>query len=71
MQSTLYRSLARKTAGRFSPTSSLSSRLFGSKRGVPGNPLGTIGIYNDQEAIKGIDEEALRDTVRKISKMIG
>jgi hypothetical protein len=70
MQSTLYRSLTRNTAGKFSPTR-LSSRLFGSKRGAPGNPLGTIAIYNDQEAIKDIDEEALRDTVRKISKLIG
>lgn len=48
-----------------------ATRLFGSKRGVPGNPLGTIAIYNDQDDITDIDENALRETVKKISKIIG
>jgi probable rRNA maturation factor len=49
----------------------LSTRLFGTKRGVPGNPLGTIAIYNDQDALKDIDEDALRETIQRISKIIG
>ncbi|VEU44707.1 unnamed protein product [Pseudo-nitzschia multistriata] len=47
------------------------TRLFGSKKGVPGNPLGTVSIYNDQEALKEIDEDALQRTVHRISKIIG
>jgi len=34
-------------------------------------PLGTIAIYNDQQALPNIDEEALQETVRKISKLLG
>lgn len=53
-------------------TSGPSTRLFGSKRGVPGNnPLGTVSIYDEQEAIKDIDETALRRTVERISKILG
>ena len=48
-----------------------STRLFGSKRGVPGNPLGNVAIYNDQDDIKDIDEEALQKTVHRISKILG
>jgi probable rRNA maturation factor len=48
-----------------------ASRLFGSKQGVPGNPLGTIEIYNDQTSLTTIDEKKLRDTVQRISKIIG
>lgn len=47
------------------------SRLFGSKRGVPGNPLGTISIYNEQTDLPNIDENALHETVQKISKILG
>ncbi len=47
------------------------TRLFGSKRGVPGNPLGTVAIYNDQESIENIDEEALKTTIERISKILG
>lgn len=47
------------------------TRLFGTKRGVPGNPFGTIAIYNDQTAISNIDELALQDTVQRISKALG
>ena len=45
--------------------------MFGSKRGVPVNPLGTTEIYNDQEDLKDIDEDALRETVQRISKILG
>jgi probable rRNA maturation factor len=46
-------------------------RLFGSKRGVAGNPLGTVAIYNDQQAIPNIDESALQETVQKIARILG
>ena len=46
-------------------------RLFGSKRGVPGNPLGKIDIYDDQDVITDIDQDALRETVQRISKILG
>ena len=42
------------------------TRLFGSKRGVTGHPLGTVAIYNEQDAIQDIDEEALQTTVERI-----
>lgn len=50
---------------------SINTRLFGSKRGVPGNPLGNIEIYNEQKAIPNIDERALHETVQRISKILG
>eukprot|EP00537_Pseudo-nitzschia_pungens_P007774 CAMPEP_0172366846 /NCGR_PEP_ID=MMETSP1060-20121228/17594_1 /TAXON_ID=37318 /ORGANISM="Pseudo-nitzschia pungens, Strain cf. cingulata" /LENGTH=327 /DNA_ID=CAMNT_0013090869 /DNA_START=464 /DNA_END=1447 /DNA_ORIENTATION=- len=49
----------------------VSSRLFGSQRGVPGNPPGTVSIYNDQETLGDIDEDALERTVQRISKILG
>merc|ERR1712166_646050 len=62
----------RKLAGyTVTTTTSPTTRLFGSKRGVPGNPSGTISIYNDQKALKDIDEDSIRNTVRKISKLVG
>eukprot|EP00980_Cylindrotheca_fusiformis_P015458 scaffold4347_cov117-Cylindrotheca_fusiformis.AAC.2 len=71
MQSIVSRSLAvQMTSVRFS-SCKFPSRLFGSKRGVPDSPLGTIEIYDDQEAIKDIDKGRLRDTIRRISKIIG
>lgn len=48
-----------------------TTRLFGSKRGVPGNPLGVVSIYDEQESLKEIDEAALRTTVQRISKILG
>ena len=57
-------------SGIIAPVSSLG-RLFGSKAGIPGTPLGTIFIYNDQAALKDIDEDALRNTVHRIAKIIG
>ena len=62
----LYRSLASNTFRKVP-----SSRMFGSKRGIPNNPLGTIAIYNDQNALMDINEDALRQTVQKISKLLG
>ena len=55
---------------RTNPTD-FTTRLFGSKRGVPENPLGTVAIYNEQDAISDIDEAALRTTVERISKILG
>jgi probable rRNA maturation factor len=46
-------------------------RLFGSKRGIPGSPPGKNEIYDDQDALKNIDQDALQDTIRRISKIIG
>jgi probable rRNA maturation factor len=59
------------TAKTSMPPISSSSRLFGSKAGVPGNPPGTIGIYNDQIDIPNIDQESLRGTIHRISKILG
>jgi rRNA maturation RNase YbeY len=53
------------------PITSQSLRLFGTKRGVPGNPPGTVGIYNEQTVLPSIDEEALRRTIHKIGQLIG
>ena len=48
-----------------------TTRLFGTKRGIQGNPPGCVSIYNDQKSIKGINEDAISDTISKISKLIG
>jgi len=48
-----------------------TTRLLGTKRGIQGNPPGCISIYNDQKSIKGINEDAISDTISKISKLIG
>ncbi len=56
---------------RANPTIFTTTKLFGSKRGVPENPLGTISIYNEQDAIPDVDEDALRTTVERISKILG
>ena len=37
----------------------VKSRMFGSKRGIEGNPPGKIEIYNEQEALNEIDEDGL------------
>jgi rRNA maturation RNase YbeY len=52
-------------------TNASTTRLFGSKRGVPGNPLGIVSIYDEQVALKEIDLAALRTTVQRISKILG
>lgn len=62
----------RKTSGYIiTATTSQTIRLFGSKRGMPGNPPGTVAIYNDQKTLKGIDENAIRNTTRRILKLVG
>ena len=71
MNSVLGRTLARKMRSNVMLVPRQSTRLFGSKRGVPGNPLGKVEVYNDQDAIKDIDEKALQDTVHRISKILG
>ena len=48
-----------------------TTRLFGTKRGIEGNPPGCISIYNDQISLKGINEDAISDTISRISKLIG
>lgn len=48
-----------------------TTRLFGSKRGVQGNPLGTVSIYDEQEVLKDIDVTALRTIVQRISTVLG
>ena len=61
----------RYTSATTTITNASTTRLFGSKRGVPGNPLGIVSIYDEQEALKEIDEAALRTTVQRISKILG
>jgi rRNA maturation RNase YbeY len=65
--------ITQQSTRQLTPTPFCHSRLFGSKAGMPGNnnPLGTIAIYNDQGTIKNINEDALSDTIRRISKIIG
>jgi probable rRNA maturation factor len=46
-------------------------RLFGTKAGVSGNPPGTIAIYNEQTTLPNIDQEALKGTIHRISKLLG
>jgi hypothetical protein len=70
MQNVIRRSFAHNTF-RKARFNIFSSRLFGTKRGVPNSPLGDVSIYNDQEALKNIDVEALEATVRNIQKIIG
>jgi probable rRNA maturation factor len=62
---------ARKYSTNFKIPRTFSPRLFGSKAGVPENPPGTVAIYNDQQDIPDIDEEALRGTIHRISKILG
>ena len=45
--------------------------LFGSRAGVDGNPAGNIDIFNEQNSISDIDQEALRETIRRIGQIIG
>ena len=64
----------------FSPTTNRPSHslhnsrkfaLFGSRAGIGGNPPGKIQIFNEQDSMSNIDEEALRKTIRRISELIG
>ena len=45
--------------------------LFGSRAGIVGNPPGKIQIFDEQDSMSKIDEEALRKTIRRISELIG
>jgi len=49
----------------------LQSRLFGSKRGTPGSPPGSIDIYNEQTAIPNIDIDKIKLTISEIRDIIG
>jgi len=61
----------RKTSGYIiTTTTSPTIRLFGSKRGIPGNPPGTVAIYNDQKSLTEIDENAIRNTIKRILKLL-
>jgi len=61
----------RKTSGYIiTTTTSQTIRLFGSKRGMPGNPPGTVAIYNDQKSLTEIDENAIRNTIKRILKLL-
>ena len=53
------------------PSVTQQTRLFGTKAGVPGNPPGTISIYNEQTTLPDIDQEALKGTVHRISQLLG
>ncbi len=70
VSSSVIAAVNRRSTGKIHTRDSFT-RLFGSKRGVPGNPLGTVAIYNDQDAIPDIDEQALQQTVERISKLLG
>lgn len=50
---------------------SCSSRLLGSKAGIPGNPQGNILLQNMQDALPSIDQERLRSNIHKIRDLIG
>jgi probable rRNA maturation factor len=47
------------------------SRLFGTKRGTPGNPPGKIGIYNEQETLPDINIQKLEQTIAIIRDILG
>jgi len=51
-------------------TVTCTTRLFGSKA-IPSNPPGNVFIYNDQQTLKDIDENAICTTVQQISKQLG
>lgn len=50
---------------------STSTRLFGSKAGVPGNPSGEIMIENVQDVLTDIDFDRLRSNMDKIRNILG
>lgn len=49
----------------------LKSRMFGSKRGVEGNPPGKIEIYNEQSTLPDLDLLTLERTISSIREIIG
>ena len=46
------------------------TRLFGSKRGTPGNPPGNIEIYNEQTTIPDLDIDKIKETITIIREII-
>lgn len=48
-----------------------TGRLFGSKRGTPGNPPGAIDIYNEQSALPDLDIAKIKQTIFEIRDIIG
>lgn len=63
--------LGSRASNRSSYSRVRDTRLFGTKAGVPGNPPGTISIYNEQTTLPDIDQEALKGTVHRISQLLG
>ncbi|CAB9511648.1 Endoribonuclease YBEY [Seminavis robusta] len=57
--------------GRGSLLYSSSTRLLGSKAGVPGNPPGEIVLEDYQEALPNIDQDRLKRTVEQIREILG
>lgn len=49
----------------------VQSRMFGSKRGVEGNPPGKIEIYNEQNTLPDLDLLTLERTISSIREIIG
>lgn len=52
-------------------TSPSSSRLLGTKAGIPGNPPGDIILENAQDVLPSIDQDRLRSNIEKIRDLIG
>jgi Predicted metal-dependent hydrolase len=52
-------------------TLQLPSRLFGSKRGTPGSPPGSIDIYNEQNTLSSLDIDKIKLTISEIRDIIG
>ena len=46
-----------------------TSRLFGSRHDVPGNPPGEINIYNEQTALDNIDVDRIERTMMKFETL--
>ena len=46
------------------------TRLFGTKRGVQGNPPGSIEIYNEQTTIPDLDIDKIKETITIIREII-
>jgi rRNA maturation RNase YbeY len=67
---------SRRTFRKISSSSTIgafqfSSRLFGCKRGTPGNPPGSIEIYNEQNALPNVDIDKIKQTISEIRDIIG
>lgn len=47
------------------------ARLFGTKRGIPGNPPGSIDIYDEQKTLPDINIQKLKQTIHIIRDILG